>query len=137
MPSRTSGQKVEKLNPASQSIPGWLRSLIFLQRGSDFLALLLCATTLALYSWTVYTQQQWTQAYRELEALRRNERQLTTTNAIIKDQLAQQAERPATGLVNPSRDNTILLPPAPQRQFLTAGSQTPAKESVAKTPLGY
>ncbi|MEQ8756264.1 MAG: hypothetical protein RID09_22510 [Coleofasciculus sp. G1-WW12-02] len=134
---RTSQQKVERLNTSRERTPGWLRSLMILQRGSDVITVLLGIATLTIYSWTVYTQQQWTQEYRKLGTLQRNERDLTTTNEIIKDQLAQQAERPATGLVTPTTANTILLPPAPQRQFRESPNQKPEPETLAKTPLGY
>jgi hypothetical protein len=58
-------------------------------------------------------------------------------NEGIKDQLAQQAEKPATGLVTPSKANTIFLPPAPQRQSFTTSTNTTDPEPAAKTPLGY
>ncbi len=117
--------------------PIWLSSLIFLQRSSDFITFLLVAATLSVYSWTVYTQQQWAQEYRKLETLQRHERHLTMANEGIKDQLAQQAEKPATGLVTPSQANTIFLPPAPQRQSSSILSKTTDPEPAAKTPLGY
>lgn len=117
--------------------PIWLSSLIFLKRSSDVVTFLLVAATLTVYSWTVYTQQQWAQEYRKLETLQRNERHLTMANEGIKDQLAQQAEKPATGLVTPSQANTIFLPPAPQRQSSTTSTNTTDPEPPAKTPLGY
>lgn len=117
--------------------PIWLSSLIFLKRSSDVVTFLLVAATLTVYSWTVYTQQQWAQEYRKLETLQRNERHLTMANEGIKDQLAQQAEKPATGLVTPSQANTIFLPPAPQRQSSTISTKTTDPEPAAKTPLGY
>ena len=117
--------------------PIWLSSLIFLKRSSDVVTFLLVAATLSVYSWTVYTQQQWAQEYRKLETLQRNERHLTMANEGIKDQLAQQAEKPATGLVTPSQANTIFLPPAPQRQSSTTSTKTTDPEPAAKTPLGY
>lgn len=137
MPSRTAAQKVEKLNVSQQPKPIWLSSLLVLQRGSDVMAFFLVATTLTIYSWTVYTQQQWTQEYRKLETLQRQERQLTTANAVMKDQLAQQAERPATGLVTPSQANTIYLPSAPQRPFDASATRSADPEPSGKTPLGY
>lgn len=137
MPSRTAGQKVEKLNVSQRTKPVWLSSLLVLQRGSDLIAFLLVATTLTLYSWTVYTQQQWSREYRDWEKLQREERQLTAKNASMKNQLAQQAERPGTGLVPPAQTNPILLPSAPQRPFQTAPTQSADPEPVAKTPLGY
>lgn len=130
-------QKVEKLNTASSANPIWLSPLLFIQRSSDIVTFVLVASTLCLYSWTVYTQQQWSQDYRKLENLQRDERHLTTTNAVIKDQLAQQAEKPATGLVSPSPANTIFLTPAPQRQVRTNPTKTANSEPVAKNPLGY
>jgi hypothetical protein len=100
-------------------------------------AFLLVAATLTIYSWTVYTQQQWSQSYRELEKLRRQERNLTTANEVMKNQLAQQAEKPATGLVNPTRANAIFLAPAPQRQSSPTPAQTANSDPAAKSPLGY
>ncbi|NEQ21691.1 MAG: hypothetical protein F6K28_21245 [Microcoleus sp. SIO2G3] len=135
--SRSTGKKVEKLKTSRQQTPIWLSSLLFLQRSSDLVTFILVGTTLTIYSWTVYTQQQWTKEYRKLETLQRHERQLTTTNAVIQDQLAQQAENPATGLVTPTPGNTIFLPPAPQRQAQTAPTPTTEPESKATTPLGY
>lgn len=131
------GQKVEKLNTSRDLMPGWLRSLLLVQRTSDLVAFLLCFATIMLYSWTVYTQQQWTKAFRQLETLQRNERHLTTANAVMKDHLAQEAENPGTGLVNPSQNNTILLPPTQERKPKKVNTQTPQSESVGKTPLGY
>jgi hypothetical protein len=137
LPSITPRQKVEKLNTVQPPVPIWLSPLLFLQRSSDVVTFVLVATTLTLYSWTVYTQQQWAQEYRKLENLQRDERHLTTTNAVIKDQLAQQAEKPATGLVSPNSANTIFLTPAPQRQVRTNPAKTGDPEPGAKAPLGY
>lgn len=137
IPSRTTGSKVEKLNAPQQATPVWLSSLLFMQRSSDIVTFLLVASTLIVYSWTVYTQQQWAQEYRKLENLQRNERHLTTANEVMKDQLAQQAENPATGLVNPNQDSTIFLPSAPQRQVYTTSTQTSDRESASTPPLGY
>lgn len=134
----TGGQKVEKLNVSRQPTPSWLSFLLFLQRGSDLIAFLLVATTLTIYSWTVYSQQQWAKEYRKLETLQRNERHLTSANELMKDQLAQQAERPATGLVTPTQANTIFLPPAPQRQVSAPPrAAQPEPEATSTSPLGY
>ncbi|HEY9708499.1 MAG TPA: hypothetical protein V6D48_09880, partial [Oculatellaceae cyanobacterium] len=70
---------------------------------STLVKFLLVTTTLTIYSWTVYTQQQWTRDYRKLGNLQRQERQLTTANEVMNNQIAQQAEKPATGLVPPTR----------------------------------
>jgi hypothetical protein len=130
-------QKVERLNVSQRPKPLWLVSLLFLQRSSDLITFLLVAATLTIYSWTVYTQQQWSREYDKLEHLQREERQLTTANAVIKDQLAQQAEQPGTGLITPSQANTIYLPAVPQRPSHPVPNQQTAPETDANTPLGY
>lgn len=137
LPSSSAGQKVEKLNASQRVTPPWVSSLLFVKRSSDVITFLLVAATLSIYSWTVYTQQQWSQEYRNLDKLRRQERQMATADAMIKNQLAQQAESPAMGLVNPTQANTIVLPPAPQRPVHTAPTKTTESEPVATTPLGY
>ncbi|HEY9611477.1 hypothetical protein [Allocoleopsis sp.] len=137
MPSRTAAQKVEKLNVSQRPKPIWLSSLLVLQRGSDLMAFLLVAATLGLYSWTVYTQQQWSQEYSKWQKLQREERQLTTADAVMKDKLAQQAERPGTGLVPPSQANTIYLPSAPQRPLHQSPTQSTDPEPAAKGVFGY
>ncbi len=137
LPLKAAGAKVEKLNTSRLATPPWLSSFLFLQRSSDIVTFLLVAATLTVYSWTVYTQQQWTREYRKLETLQRNERHLTTVNEVMKDQLAQQAESPATGLVPPTQANTIFLPSAPQRQVKANLAKTTQPDSTAKSPLGY
>jgi hypothetical protein len=137
MPSKPAGQKVERLNTLGQVTPSWLSSLLFLRRSSDIVTFLLVAATLTIYSWTVYTQQQWSQEYRKLEILQRHERNITMANEVMKDQLAQQAEKPATGLVNPTGANAIVLPPAPHRPSSPPPTQTANPEPAAKSPLGY
>lgn len=156
-PSKVARQKVTKLNVNPQRVkattpyttgaqtltisqqptPAWLRTLAFLQRGSDLATFLLVVATITVYSWTVYTQQHWAREYRKLETLQRNERNLTTANEAIKDQLAQQAEQPATGLVTPNQVNTIVLQPAPQRSLPVDPTPKVDLESEATTPLGY
>lgn len=135
--ARAYGAAPQTLTLSQQLTPRWLSSLLLLKRSSDLITFLLVTTTLTIYSWTVYTQQQWMRDYRKLENLQRQERQLTTANAVMKNQLAQQAEKPATGLVSPTQTNAIFLPPAPQRKASTASTQTTNQEPVAKSPLGY
>lgn len=133
-PYTTSAQT---LTLSQQPSPAWLRMIVFLQRGSDLVTFLLVFVTLTVYSWTVYTQQHWAKEYRKLETLQRNERNLTTANEAIKDQLAQEAEKPATGLVTPNKVNTIVLQPAPQRSLQIDPTPKAALASESTTPLGY
>jgi hypothetical protein len=98
---------------------------------------------LAVYGWTVYSQHMWNQAYQKLGVLQRHERQLTTTNEVLKNQMALQAEQPITGLVPPNPAAVIFLKPAPQRSDHAAAPVPPATKPAAQTekptpiPLGY
>ncbi|MBD1836038.1 hypothetical protein H6F61_25975 [Cyanobacteria bacterium FACHB-472] len=136
VPSRTSSRRTQKPAFQAQS-PGWLRSLAYVQRVSDILCFGLIAATLGIYAWTVYTQQTWSRQYKHLETLQRNERQMTAANEVLKDKLAQEAERPGTGLVSPNPANTIFLAPAPQRQSLPTPAATANPEPAPTMPMGY
>ncbi|WP_424098544.1 hypothetical protein [Moorena producens] len=140
MSPKTPKPKVENVSVLQQQTPIFLKALLFLKLGSDIVTFTLIATAVTVYSWTVYSQQQWTQEYRKLEELQRDERNMTATTEVIKDQLAQQAENPATGLVTPNPSNTIFLkraPERPQRQPFTAFTKPPEPKPKKITPLGY
>jgi len=136
---------VAELNPKviPLSTPVWLLRLYALQRPSSVVMFLLVATMLSVYSWTVYSQKMWSQAYRKLEILQRHERQLTTTSEVLKNKMALQAEQPVTNLVPPNPAVAIFLQPAPLRPDHAADSVVPAIQAAAKTkqpnhiPLGY
>jgi hypothetical protein len=137
VPSRTRSRQVERLPNYGQK-PGWLRSLLAAQLGSKLATFVLIAATLAIYAGTVYTQQMWSRQYRKLENLQRQERQMTAANEVLKNQLAQQAENPDTGLVAPTPDNRIFLQPAPQgRAEIANRTVRSAPEPAPTAPLGY
>ncbi len=120
--------------PQPKSSPGWLRLLLLLQRSSGGFALLLGASLLAVYSWTVYIQQVWGKDYQSLQALQRQERQLAVANEILSSQLAQEAEQPNSGLVLPQPGNAIFLeasaPISP-----VAAEPAPILQDVAPLPV--
>ncbi|MDZ8186204.1 MAG: hypothetical protein RMX96_15285 [Nostoc sp. ChiSLP02] len=125
--------------PASGATPLWLLRFYAFHRCSAVLAFLLVATTLAVYGWTVYCQELWSQSYRRLQNLQRHERLLTTTNATLTNKMAQEAEQPTTGLVSPTPDKMIFLPPAsstpePAPSNRKSNSQT---QQQTLSPLGY
>lgn len=123
----------QNLRPKPLGVP-WLRSLVVAQRGSAILGFLLAAGLLSVYTWTVYTQQLWTREYRKLESLQRQERQMTAANEVLKNSLADSAQRPESGLLPTSIGNSIFITPAPQRPF-TQVKPVPAPEP--KRSLGY
>lgn len=129
-------QNLKRL-PSSQSAPLWFNLLVGLQRGSSVVTFLLIAAVLVVYGWTVYSQQLWSQEYRKLENLQRQERQLTAKNEILKNQLAQQAERPEAGLVPHTPKDTIFLEPAPQRPETALSPTVTELNLSSNVPLGY
>jgi hypothetical protein len=99
----------------------------------------LVTVTLVIYGWTVYSQQLWSQAYRKLQNLQHHERQLATTNEILKEKMAQEAQRPVAGLVSPSPKGTIFLNPAPvgSKRILPNTTQNSQTQQETANPLGY
>jgi hypothetical protein len=124
---------------SSGTLPVWLLRFCAFHRYSSGVAFLLVAASLVVYGWTVYSQELWSQGYRRLQSLQRQERQLTTTNATLTNKMAQEAEQPAAGLALPTPDRTIFLPPASVSPNSTATQTTPDLEPQQQTtsPLGY
>ncbi len=124
---------------SSRNLPVWLLRFYAFHRYSSVVAFLLVASALVVYGWTVYSQEIWSQGYRRLQSLQRHERQLTTTNAALTNKMAEEAEQPAAGLVLPTPDRTIFLPPASQNPNSTPTKTTPDSQAQQQTtsPLGY
>ncbi|WP_317616790.1 hypothetical protein [Nostoc sp. PA-18-2419] len=123
--------------PVSGVTPLWLVRLYMFHRYSSVLAFLLVAATLAVYGWTVYSQELWSQSYRRLQNLQRHERLLTTTNATLTNKMAQEAEQPTTGLVSPTPEGMIFLPPASSNSESASSNTKPNSEQQTLSPLGY
>ncbi|MBD2413728.1 hypothetical protein FACHB389_11790 [Nostoc calcicola FACHB-389] len=125
--------------PGSGATPLWLLRLYTFHRYSSVLAFLLVAATLAVYGWTVYSQELWSQSYRRLQNLQRHERLLTTTNATLTNKMAQEAEQPTTGLVSPTPEGMIFLPPASSNSEPASSNTKPNPQTQQQTlsPLGY
>ncbi|MBW4633926.1 MAG: hypothetical protein KME30_19090 [Iphinoe sp. HA4291-MV1] len=124
--------------PSAESVPSWLLRLYTLHRHSSVVAFVLVAVALVVYGWTVYSQQLWSQAYRKLQNLQRHERQLMTTNEVLKNKMAQEAERPPAKLVSPSPERMIFWNPAPVESN-SVPPTTPNSERQQQTPnaVGY
>ncbi len=117
-------RQVTTIKPSTQSattswrsrpVPLWFLHLTYWQRRFGIATYLLIAAMLAAYSSTVYFQQRWNQQLRKLENLQRHERQLTTTNEVLKNQLASEAEQPSTGLMPPNPADAIILNASPAK----------------------
>jgi hypothetical protein len=124
--------------PDSGAAPIWLLRVYTLHRYSSVTAFLLVATTLVVYGLTVYSQELWSQGYRRLQNLQRQERQLTTTNAALTHKMAEDAEKPTAGLDSPTPATTIFLPP-PDSPNVVPPTTTPNSATPKQTPpsLGY
>jgi len=133
--SQTVARRMVQL-PAHPASPLWVRVLTVAQRTSTVVTFSLVASALTVYGWTVYSQQMWGKEYQRLEALQRQERQLTTANEVLKDQMAQEAEDPASGLSIPDPTHAIFLQPAPLVQPAPVQA-APAPKPIQTAPLGY
>lgn len=131
--SRKPNAAVRQL-PNRDTPPQWLRSLLLTQQVSVFATFVLAGAVLAVYGWTVYSQQLWGKEYSRLEQLRRNERQFTASGEALKNQIANQSNRPGASLVPQNPDSLIFLKTAPARpdQPVSASSS-----SSPVAPLGY
>ena len=135
--------QVQELPARSPQHPLWLRFLLLLQHSSSAFACCTVLSALAVYGWTVYTPQRWNQEYQKLESLRRYERNLTTANETLKNELSQQAEKPETGLGAPKPERLIFLPtPASPESSSSIASEPslPTDEAsppVFSSPLAY
>jgi hypothetical protein len=126
--------------PNSGTVPLWLLRLYTFHRYSTVLAFLVVASTLAVYGWTVYSQELWSKSYRRLQNLQRHERLLTTTNATLTNKMAKEAEQPTAGLGSPTPQGMIFLSPAPHTpKPALSNNITPSSEMQQQTPspLGY
>lgn len=123
--------------PSSESVPSWLLRLYTLHRHSSIMAFALVAVTLVVYGWTVYSQQLWSQAYRKMQNLQRHERQLMTTNEVLKNKMAQEAERPPANLVSPSPDKMIFWTPAPVEPNSVPRAPNSERQQQIPNPVGY
>lgn len=125
--------------PNSGAAPLWLLRLYTFHRYSTVLAFLLVASTLAVYGWTVYSQDLWSKSYSRLQKLQRHERLLTTTNATLRNNMAEEAEKSTTGLVSPTPQGMIFLPPASHNPKPASSNTTPNSQTQEQTlsPLGY
>jgi hypothetical protein len=135
LPTAVNEQVVTAL-PRTASPPLWLKWLIRVQRVSSVTTFLLVISILTVYGWTVYVQQRWGQEYSKFETLKKQERQLISGNEALKNQMAQQAESPNSGLMVPDPNNTIFLTPAPERPPVQSKPRS-AHQTTPTKPLGY
>lgn len=121
-------------------LPTALQVLLGFQQTTSWMTLGIVGVVLGIYGWTVYTPLLWSQEYKELKALQKTERQLIANTEAIKHQLAMEADRPNSGLVNPTPGQNIFLP-AKQSDMIAAkapaATATPTALNLAVKPVAY
>ncbi|MBD0268124.1 MAG: hypothetical protein ICV77_07490 [Cyanobacteria bacterium Co-bin8] len=127
---------------AVPSAPVWSRRsqlLAAFNTGISMLTSLLVVTALGGYGYTVYVDRQLDESSARLNSLQSNGQQLTTMNEVLKTYMADQAERPSTGLQPPRPANVIFLKPAQQRTPSSVEAPAPAEAKPVSqlAPLGY
>ncbi|MEO1590450.1 MAG: hypothetical protein AAFU71_04055 [Cyanobacteria bacterium J06632_22] len=126
---------VTPLPRQSKQLPLWLKLLVIAQQGSTVIAGGLMAAALMVYSWTVYVDKMVFRTSRELEALKAETQQITTTNETLKHSLAERAATSASGFRDHRPDQAVFLVPAPLR---AVESEPEAEiEADMPRPLGY
>ena len=140
--SKTAQEKgMAQIVSLPQSKPLWLRSLMGVQMASSIVTILLAGSSLTIYGWTIYGQAKWTEEYQQLQQMRRKEQQISVAKEKKKNQIAEQASTPDTGLVSQESVKRIFLQPAPPRPapnaprpYLEPGS---GHKYLITTPVGY
>ncbi|MFN3927539.1 MAG: hypothetical protein ACK4QL_09510 [Pseudanabaenaceae cyanobacterium] len=89
--------------------PLWLKGLIATQQVSITTAVLLTASLLAVYGWSVHTQAQWNQQYQKLQLLKRQERKLAGAIETFENDLVANLNRYTNGLIKEDRSQSIYL----------------------------
>ena len=123
--------------PNGSKIPLWLMRWNSFYRHTSVITFLLVSATLIVYGWTVYSQHLWSKSYKKLQDLQRDERQLTKHDEALKNRMAQEAQKPYSGLVSPTPANTIFLEettPLNSQQF---DRELPETEPQPSNALGY
>ncbi len=129
----------QKVVTQTFSEPIWLKGLFLLKTSTSIFCLLMITTMFVLYGVTVYAPQLWTTEYKKLKNLQKDERQITSTNEIIKDQLAEQAGKYGTGLVNPDPTKPAVFLGATTNKtiYLDHITESHVKQPEVLLPLAY
>ena len=122
----------------TNSVPVWLRSLLTIEHRAMIVFASVLGLSAMVYGCTVYTQSLWRSQHGQLQRLQLQESQQAMMNEHLKQQMAQTAELPKSGLIAPNPDRMVFVPPAPQRPakpLPTSNSSQPDRSS--QFPRGY
>ena len=130
-------RKAIPVMPDGSKVPVWLMRWNSLHRHSAVITFLLVSATLVVYGWTVYSQHLWSSSYKKLQDLQRDERQLTKHDEALKNRMAQEAEKPHSGLVSPTPANTIFLEETAPSSFREVDKESNKSQSQPSNAVGY
>lgn len=124
--------------PKSEA-PLWLKSLILLNHGSTLFCYVSATVALIMYGMTVYAPKLWTQKYVELQDLQKKERQFTSADETLRDELAQSANEGNSGFVNPTESNQPIFLPNKPTKAIELKSSTVAEPKIINpiSPIAY
>ena len=133
------GAKIAKLPRRRHRLPESLQFLLLIQKSSTTLSFCLVSLTLVVYGWTVCAPSLWSQEFRKLTKLQRDERHLVGTNETLKHQLSQQAQNPGSGLAQPHPSQLFFLEPAniPPIEASSVILTQEGEPFVPQTPVAY
>jgi hypothetical protein len=132
----TPGDQKVPISLQSRRLPVWILSLRSLQRRFGIATYLLIAGMLVVYGSNVYIDQKWNQEYHKLRDLQRYERRLTSTNEMLKNQLASEAEQPGANLSSPNPAGAVILKSSSDKSELPKEINSHAQPEI-DIPSGY
>lgn len=136
--NRSQAPKAEPIDLTQQPLPTGLQFLLRFQQATSIAAFGLVGIALAVYGWTVYTPRAWSLEFKKLRTLQSHERQLVSTNEMLKNQLAKQAEKPNSGLIRPNPNYNVFLPSSKEMASpIEKPSENPSAKIVSTEPIAY
>ncbi|XFA73398.1 hypothetical protein RYO59_001642 [Thermosynechococcaceae cyanobacterium Okahandja] len=115
--------------------PLWQRALVGVQWVSGVAAAGSLAALLPLYGWSAVSEQQWSQAYAQLELLKRQERELLVSHEALRYRVTQQVQQAPQGLVPQRPQHVLFIPntatPATKPPLPSPPVATPPKRTVS------
>ncbi len=123
--------------PQQNRLPQNLQLLSLLQKGSFCLALFSMLASVGLYSSTVRIPELWSQEYRNLEDLQRQERELTAINEKIKYQIAHEASRDSRLSISTPESAVFVSPAKIDLKKPVVISHQVSTSKIEHSSLGY
>ncbi|MEB3358702.1 MAG: hypothetical protein VKK04_18390 [Synechococcales bacterium] len=136
-PSRPVSKPVVRSFPKHAAAPSWLPLLIGVQRGTFALTTVLVAAVLALYGWTVVSQQRWASTFERLKHLQQFERELMSAIGTLKHDLTEGAAQPEAGMAPMTPTDTLEVPAAPARPLMPSEPESAPRPWERQRPVGY